>query len=452
MRFIGIDFGWKRQASGLALFSWNGHSLHLEELAVVEKPADIVEWVSSRAGADAVVGIDAPTVIPNDTGLREVDTICHKRFGRHHGGIYPPNRERDYWLRTTGFAASLAAAGFHHGDAMPPRASGRWQIEVFPNAATLHLFSVDRIIAPKNISFTQRRAELVKFRETLLDQLPRLTPRLAVSGVAAIPAFSRDIKPVISQIEAVLDAYIAAYWWYWGTARNEVLGDSTRGYVVIPQPRPAQSNLADLRESYMLSGLLESEMDADPIAQFESWFEQARAAKLLEANAMTLATASSDGVPSARIVLLKGLSADGFVFYTNYESQKGRELDENPRAALVFYWGGLERQVRIQGNVSRVTREESESYFQSRPQGHRLGAWASRQSTVISGRPVLEEKLHALEAEYGDKEVPLPDYWGGYSVKPQAIEFWQGRPNRLHDRIRYRLAGESGWTMERLSP
>lgn len=220
----------------------------------------------------------------------------------------------------------------------------------------------------------------------------------------------------------------------------------------MPNEVPAGARLADLRESYMLAGLVESEMNPDPVAQFESWFEQARSANLLEPNAMTLATSGGNGDPSARIVLLKGLSAEGFVFYTNYESQKGRELEENPRAALLFYWGPLERQVRITGTVKRVAREESEVYFQSRPKGHRLGAWVSRQSSVVAGREVLDAKLKELEWRYDAEPVPLPRFWGGYRVHPEAIEFWQGRPNRLHDRIRYRRLADGGWKMERLAP
>ena len=220
----------------------------------------------------------------------------------------------------------------------------------------------------------------------------------------------------------------------------------------MPNEVPAGAPLADLRESYMLAGLVESEMNPDPVAQFESWFEQARSANLLEPNAMTLATSTGKGDPSARIVLLKGLSAEGFVFYTNYESQKGRELEENPRAALLFYWGSLERQVRITGTVKRVAREESEVYFQSRPKGHRLGAWVSRQSSVVAGREVLDARLKELEGRYSAEPGPLPPFWGGYRVHPETIEFWQGRPNRLHDRIRYRRLEQGGWTMERLSP
>lgn len=167
---------------------------------------------------------------------------------------------------------------------------------------------------------------------------------------------------------------------------------------------------------------------------------------------MTLATASKDGFPSARIVLLKGFTELGFVFYTNYESQKGRELAENPRATLLFYWSALERQVSISGNVSKVSREESEAYFGTRPFGSRCGAWASNQSQVIPNRDVLDQRLEQLLASYKDKPIPTPPYWGGYCVAPVRFEFWQGRPNRLHDRFRYSRLSSSEWRIERLSP
>jgi len=210
-------------------------------------------------------------------------------------------------------------------------------------------------------------------------------------------------------------------------------------------------SLADLRRSYTLAGLRRVELDADPIQQFQKWLQQALDAQLLEPTAMTLATADQNGRPSARIVLLKGLDERGFIFFTNYESRKGRELAENPNASLVFYWAELERQVRVSGTASRISREESENYFKSRPRGHRLGAWVSTQSDVITNRAVLEERLKQLEAKYpGD--VPLPPYWGGYVLSPVEIEFWQGRPNRLHDRFRYGKQADATWLIERLAP
>jgi pyridoxamine 5'-phosphate oxidase len=210
-------------------------------------------------------------------------------------------------------------------------------------------------------------------------------------------------------------------------------------------------HLSRLRKEYARAGLRESDADRDPIEQFRRWFDEALAAILHEPNAMTLATATPDGRPSARIVLLKGFDERGFVFYTNFEGRKGEELAANPRAALVLYWGELERQVRIEGRVSRVPDEESDAYFEGRPRGSQLGAWASEQSRPARDRGVLEERLRELEAEYGDREVPRPPFWGGYRVEPEVIEFWQGRENRLHDRLRYRRSDE-GWKVERLQP
>jgi pyridoxamine 5'-phosphate oxidase len=211
-------------------------------------------------------------------------------------------------------------------------------------------------------------------------------------------------------------------------------------------------SLPDLRREFALAGLKESDLDPNPFKQFDKWFQQALAAGLSEPNAMTLATASPDGKPSARVVLLKGCDERGFVFFTNYESQKGRELSENPHAALVFYWVDLERQVRISGQVTRVQAEESEDYFRTRPEGSQLGAWVSRQSEVVSGRKVLEDRLDELTQEYRSKPIPLPPYWGGYRLAPNSLEFWQGRPNRLHDRLRYTLQPGGQWLIERLSP
>jgi pyridoxamine 5'-phosphate oxidase len=210
--------------------------------------------------------------------------------------------------------------------------------------------------------------------------------------------------------------------------------------------------VAALRREYALMSLNEGDVDVNPIVQFTHWFEQALAGEIAEPNAMTVATATRDGVPSARMVLLKGFDERGFVFYTNYESQKGRELAENPVAALVFHWVELHRQVRVAGAVVRVSAEESDAYFQSRPRGSRLGAWVSHQSTVLTGRDELETRLAALTDEYGEGEIPLPPYWGGYRVTPSAVEFWQGRPSRLHDRLRYSRQSDGSWRIERLSP
>jgi pyridoxamine 5'-phosphate oxidase len=209
-------------------------------------------------------------------------------------------------------------------------------------------------------------------------------------------------------------------------------------------------SIADLRKDYTQAGLEQG--DPSPFKQFELWFNQALAADLLEPNAMTLATVTSEGRPDARIVLLKGFDARGFVFYTNYRSQKGQELAANPHAALVFLWGDLERQVRVVGKVEKATDLEADTYFQSRPLGSRLGAWASTQSEVIPSREILEARMIALEKEYQGREIPRPDYWGGFRVVPAEMEFWQGRPSRLHDRLRYRLQENGVWMIDRLAP
>lgn len=208
---------------------------------------------------------------------------------------------------------------------------------------------------------------------------------------------------------------------------------------------------ASLRKEYTRSGLHETDMNPDPIVQFNAWFEETLAAGLHEPNAMIVATAAANGRPSARTVLLKGYDERGFVFYTNYEGRKARELDANPACALLFYWGELERQVRIEGCASRISNEESDAYFASRQRGSRLGAWASEQSRPVEDRSVLEERVRNLEAEYEGRGVPRPPFWGGYRVEPDTIEFWQGRENRLHDRLVYSRVGDD-WRIDRLQP
>lgn len=211
-------------------------------------------------------------------------------------------------------------------------------------------------------------------------------------------------------------------------------------------------SVADLRSEYTRSGLSESDALPDAIDQFRRWFEDALEANLHEPNAMTLATATPDGKPSARIVLLKGFDERGFVFYTNYEGRKARELEQNPNCSLVFYWGELERQVRIEGRSVRVPDAESDVYFASRPRGSRLGAWVSKQSQPVGNRGALEERLKELEEEYEEQEIPRPSFWGGYRVEPESIEFWQGREGRLHDRLLYSGSGGGGWEIQRLQP
>ena len=197
--------------------------------------------------------------------------------------------------------------------------------------------------------------------------------------------------------------------------------------------------------------LIEGRVDSDPFRQFERWFKKAEEAVQRLPNGMALATAAIDGKPSVRMVLLKGFDDQGFVFYTNYESRKAEELAENPYASLLFYWSELGRQIRISGTVTRVSREESEAYFSTRPLDSQLGAWASRQSEVVRSREVLEERVKELAREYQGQTVPTPPFWGGYRLVPDSIEFWQEREGRLHDRLRYSRAGEN-WLLERLSP
>ncbi|TAK90152.1 MAG: pyridoxamine 5'-phosphate oxidase [Burkholderiaceae bacterium] len=211
-------------------------------------------------------------------------------------------------------------------------------------------------------------------------------------------------------------------------------------------------DLSQLRREYAQAALSEADVAPDPLTQFDLWLKQALQAGLLEPYAMTLATVDGDGQPSARIVLLRQYDASGYCFFTNYESRKGADLQTNPRAALLFYWDVLERQVRIEGTISKVSAEESEQYYQSRPLGNRLGAWASPQSQVIADRAVLEQAEEKFKGQY-DSHPPRPPHWGGYRLTPLVYEFWQGRPSRLHDRIRYRPAvSGSEWLRERLAP
>jgi pyridoxamine 5'-phosphate oxidase len=221
----------------------------------------------------------------------------------------------------------------------------------------------------------------------------------------------------------------------------------------LPSSAAQFVNVGDLRRDYSRQTLLESNADPNPFLQFQNWFTQALNAQVIEPNAMTLATVTSDGKPAARIVLLKEFDERGFVFYSNFQSRKGQELAQTPAAALVFWWGELERQVRIEGLVTLVSEAEADTYFRSRPRGSQLGAWVSNQSQVIVDRSVLEERLEQLEQDYRDQPIPRPSHWGGYRLAPTYFEFWQGRSNRLHDRLCYRhVTASNTWQVERLSP
>ena len=211
-------------------------------------------------------------------------------------------------------------------------------------------------------------------------------------------------------------------------------------------------SIADIRKDYQLKSLLETAVADNPFEQFNRWWDDAIQSELEEVNAMTLATASASGMPSARIVLLKSATADGFIFFTNYNSLKGNELEENPFACLVFFWKELERQIRITGTIEKVSAAESDDYFYSRPEGSRIGAWASPQSSVIPSRETIEANIVKYVQKFKGAEITRPPHWGGYIVKPTVIEFWQGRPNRLHDRIQYSKLQDGMWNIERLAP
>ena len=210
-------------------------------------------------------------------------------------------------------------------------------------------------------------------------------------------------------------------------------------------------NIADLRREYMYAGLSRDDLDPDPVVQFERWFREATAADLYTPNALSLATVGEDGMPSLRTVLLKAFDHKGFVFYTNYGSRKAREIEANPKAAMLFHWLEFDRQVKIQGHVSRVSTAESLRYFTSRPRGSQIGAWVSQQSSPVGSRTLLEQAFTSMRRKFGEGEIPLPDFWGGYRVEPIRIEFWQGRENRLHDRFEYQRDGDD-WVIQRLAP
>lgn len=364
--------------------------MHPVKLGRLKEPEDIVQWIETAGGPDAIVAVNT--------------SLAARRSG----------------ARPLHLSADLLARGFRRGEKMPARSGGRHQIEVDLAGAIVQLFPGKPAAS-----------------------LGKLVPRLPVAELSKIPP---------DQLDAVLCAYIAAHWWFWGRARNDALGDSKTGYIIVPQRRTPELKAADLREEYKGEPFDESHLDPNPMVQFQKWFSEVCAVAVHEPNAMTLATTGDDGQPSARIVLLKEVLEDSFVFYTNYRSRKGRELAGNPRAALVFYWPELRRQVRITGRVKKTTRAGAERYFHTRPRGAQLGAWASRQSSIIADRESLERRVQKLEAKYSGKTIPLPPAWGGYRLYPDSIEFWQGRLNRLHDRLRYSKETRGRWKIERLAP
>lgn len=213
-----------------------------------------------------------------------------------------------------------------------------------------------------------------------------------------------------------------------------------------------KQRIFNMRKIYQLQSLLEKDLNENPIAQFENWWQQAVESKIEEPNAMALATCDASGKPSARIVLLKEIKDNGFVFFTNYQSRKGKEIEENPFVSLLFFWKELERQVRIEGKIKKIPAAESDEYFNSRPPESRIGAWSSPQSNVINSRDTLQKNVEKYTSQFGTKNIPRPEFWGGYIVEPQRIEFWQGRPGRLHDRLQYSLTENNEWIIKRLAP
>ena len=213
-----------------------------------------------------------------------------------------------------------------------------------------------------------------------------------------------------------------------------------------------KQRIFNIRKVYQLQSLLEKDLNENPIVQFENWWQQAVESKIEEPNAMALATCDASGKPSARIVLLKEIKDNGFVFFTNYQSRKGKEIEENPFVSLLFFWKELERQVRIEGKIKKIPAAESDEYFNSRPPESRIGAWSSPQSNVINSRDTLQKNVEKYTSQFGTKNIPRPEFWGGYIVEPQRIEFWQGRPGRLHDRLQYSLTENNEWTIKRLAP
>lgn len=429
--------------------------MRLTQLDCLTEPDHIIEWAAGTAGHNAVIGIDAPTVVPaapDAVAMRSADRLAQSLYGKYRAGPMPANLSPEVWHRTTRLSSSLAAREFRHGDQLARQTGGRHQIEVHCPAASVQLFLLNQMVRYRRGTLAERREGLRLLRGLMLDHFPRLFPRLEVTELPEIPRAAQELNALEHLLDSLMSAYVAAHWWYWGRDRNEVLGDAASGYIVVPRRRTADLKLADLREELKNRELVESLAIPEPVAQFKGWLYEACSAALAEPNSMTLATASPDGQPSARIVSLMGIGEQGFTFFTNSGSSKGRELAANPRAALVFHWPEIGRQVRVTGSVEGAPPEELAGYFQSLSRDARLSAWASWQSSGIADREFLETRMVKLSERFADREIPAPPAWSGYRLRPECIEFAQSRSNQLHDRLRYVRRPDGRWMIERLAP
>ncbi len=432
----------------------------MTQLDCLIEPDDIIQWAANTAGNDAVIGIDAPTVVPGDApdaiAIRPADRLAHSLYGKYRAGPSLANLSLALRRRTTSattrLSSELANLRFLHGDQLSPHSEGRHQIEVHPPAASVQLFLLARAIRYRSGTVAQRKEGLPLLRGLMLDHFPRLFPRLAVTDLPEIPSLGPDLNVMAHRLDSLMSAYVAAHWWYWGRERNDVLGDAASGYIVVPRRRTAELKLADLREELTNRELLEAGAAIQPVALFKAWLWEAYSAGLTAPNAMTLATVGADGKPSARIVLLDNVSDDGFTFFTSYRSSKGRELAANPRAALVFHWAEIGRQVRNHGSSGKNTARRGRGIFAMQPREVQLSAWASWQSSQIADREFLDQRIAKVEEKYGQAPVPVPSSWGGYRVRPESIEFWQSRANQLHDRLQYSRQPDGGWVIDRLAP
>ena len=383
--------------------------------------------------------------------MRPADRLACSLFGKYRAAPTPTNLSPAVWHRSTQLSASLAALRFLHGDQIAPQSEGRHQIEVHCPAALVQLFLLARMLRYRRGTLAERREGLRLLRGLMLDHFPRLFPKLAVTDLPEIPLNGTEAKAMELRLDALMTAYVAAHWWYWGRERNDVLGDAASGYIVVPRRRTAELKLADLREELKNRALEESGAAAQPIEQFKLWLYEACSAGLAEPNAMTLATVGQDGQPSARVVSLMGIGEDGLTFFTNYRSSKGRELAANPRAALVFHWPEIGRQVRVSGRVEKTGRDEFEAYFAGQSRAAQLGAWASWQSSPIADRQILDERVARMDRKFPNA-VPAPAGWGGYCLRPEMIEFSQSRANQLGDRLQYSRKLDGRWGIDRLAP